>query len=70
MNPLKQLYELYSDANPVNAGLKVTYVMLKEDSNWSSCVSDIREDVECEREKAFCTGFNTAVKLLTGAGNE
>ncbi|MDE5583248.1 MAG: hypothetical protein K2J08_06065 [Ruminococcus sp.] len=68
MNPLKQLYELYSDANPVNAGLKVTYNLLQKDSNFSSCVSDIREDVECEREKAFEAGFKTAVQLLIGGG--
>lgn len=70
MTPLKQLYEQYFNDNPVNAGLKVTYDTLKKDNNYSTIVHDIIEGVESEREKAFYTGFKTAVQLLLGANNE
>ncbi|MDE6797194.1 MAG: hypothetical protein K2J36_04190 [Ruminococcus sp.] len=68
MNPLKQLYKQYSDDNPVNAGLKATYAMLEEDSNYSSCVIDFKEEVKYECETAFYAGFKTAIQLLMGGG--
>ena len=70
MSPLKQLYEQYIEDSPVNAGLKATYAMLEEDSDYSSCVIDFKEEVKCERKTAFYAGFKTAVQLIMGAGQE
>lgn len=68
MTPLKQLYENYSDYNPVNAGLKADYSILEKDSNYTSFAANLSCDVEYEREEAFNAGFRTAVQLLIGGG--
>lgn len=68
MTPLKQLYENYSDYNPVNAGLRAYYSILEKDINYTAFAENLSCDVEYEREQAFNAGFRTAVQLLMGGG--